>query len=395
MIDQATAAPLSGVTQFQPGDGIIDLGPGQPDPALLPIPLFRTSLEAGLEECHAGALCYGANAGPWPSRQALAAWSARTEQIDCGAEHVLVTAGASHALDLLCTRLGGDGAVVLVQKTSYNLALDLFRARRLEPVGIGTDLSVPTAGDFEKAIRETHAAGKRIAFAYLIPTYHNPTGVTLSLAQRESLLTAASEAGVVIVEDDPCRLLHFGAPPPPSLVAISGGRGVIGVRTLSKLLGPGARVGFLLSEPALVRTLSEDPLFTSGGGIAHLAALAIPRIVGGDAFGAHIARLRESYRRRRDALLGVLALASPAGVTWREPQGGFFAWVSLPPDLSAAKLTDRAACLRIRFLPGSRSFAAATAEGDSFLRLAFSRYPEDVLAAAGEQLALALHNAHQ
>ena len=151
-------ARARGVAQIDLETDVTDLGPGQPDPSLLPVAMYRSAMDRALRRHKADALGYGANAGPLPAREVLARWSAEIEQADCDARNIFVTAGATHALDLLCSRLGSRGAVVLVQRTTYPLALDLFRARGLEPVPVGADLAVPAPEEFTRAVRSLRAA---------------------------------------------------------------------------------------------------------------------------------------------------------------------------------------------------------------------------------------------
>jgi 2-aminoadipate transaminase len=352
--------------------------------------MYRSALDRAFGRHGTDALVYGANAGPLPARSALARWSAQVEQADCDARRVFLTAGATHGLDLLCTRLGERGAVVLVQRSTYAMALDLFRDRGMEPVPVGADLAVPTGAEFENVVRSLRAAGRTVAFAYLVPTFHNPTGASLSVASRMELLEAARDSGVLLVEDDPYRLLYFRSQPPPSLVSLSGCRGVVGVRTLSKILAPGVRTGFLLAEGRWLRGLGDDPLFRSGGGIAHIAALAMTELLGTSEFEDHILRVRDEYLQRCEALLRALSPARALGIDWHQPDGGFFAWLKLPAEQPAARLQEAALKRGIRVLPGLSSFAAASREDDSWIRLAFSLYPAEVLASAGGQLVAAL-----
>ena len=382
-------ARARGVAQIDLETDVTDLGPGQPDPSLLPVAMYRSAMDRALRRHKADALGYGANAGPLPAREVLAGWSAETEQADCDARNVFVTAGATHALDLLCSRLGSRGAVVLVQRTTYPLALDLFRGRGLEPVPVGADLAVPAPEEFTRAVRSLRAGGRTIAFAYLQPTFHNPTGVSFSAGDRMKLIAAARACGVMLVEDDPYRLLHFRSPPLPSLVSLSRCQGVIGVRTLSKMLGPGVRTGFLLAEGGWLHDLGDDPLFTSGGGIAHVGALAIAEVLDSGDFANHLLRLRGEYQQRCELLLGALAPLASLGVRWDQPDGGFFAWLKLPDGLPASQVHGAALKRGVRVLPGLGSFAAAHAENDSWIRTAFSLYPAKVLAAAGERLVAA------
>jgi len=190
----ARPSELAGIAQEQAGD-LVDLGPGQPDPSLLPFGLVRRHLDRALARYGAGALAYGANAGPLPAREALAAWASETEDGDFRAEQVLVVAGATQGIDLICTRMARPGDAALVQRTTYNLALELFRGRGIEAVPVGDDLAAPTGEDLVRAASEVTSRGKRVAFAYVVPTCHNPTGVSLTAGQRLDLLGGRGRPG--------------------------------------------------------------------------------------------------------------------------------------------------------------------------------------------------------
>ena len=391
----ARPSELAGIAQEQAGD-LVDLGPGQPDPSLLPFGLVRRHLDRALARYGAGALAYGANAGPLPAREALAAWASETEDGDFRAEQVLVVAGATQGIDLICTRMARPGDAVLVQRTTYNLALELFRGRGIEAVPVGDDLAAPTGEDLVRAASEVTSRGKRVAFAYVVPTCHNPTGVSLTAGQRLDLLGGAREAGILIVEDDPYRVLSFGDPPAPTIAALAGEDGVVAVRTLSKLCGPGLRLGFLIGEEGWIDDFSVDPLFRSGGGIAHLASLVLPTLLSSPAFARHVARLRDELEERCRALRAALAPAAACGAAaWRDPAGGLFLWVSLRPPATAGSVVERAAVRGVRILPGKHWFAEAGGESTAWLRISFSGHSADVLADAGARIAEAIVAAYR
>lgn len=381
----------AGVTQLEP-DGALDLRVGQPDRALLPTALMTHCLNTALATYGPAALAYGANAGPLPARAALAAWSQAVEGGSWGPEQVIVTAGATHALDLLCRELGRSGDRVLVQRASYNLALDLFRRRGLEPWPVGADACLPTSPELGAAALAAKRAGTRIAFAYMMPTFHNPTGQSWTPAARDAVLDSCRALGIRIVEDDPYRDLYFADPPPRSLAARRPAE-VIGVRTLSKVLAPGARLGWIVAGRGLAARLALDPLFTGGGGIAHLAALTAACLVPSTEFAAHLAELRFQYRVRRDALLGAMAPAREAGAEWDTPKGGFFLWVRLPDDIRADDVETLAARRGVSLLDGLRCHADPG--GEQRVRISFSMHSAAVLATAGEAIAAAVADARE
>ena len=345
-------ARARGVAQIDLETDVTDLGPGSRILAL-PVAMYRSAMDRALRRHKADALGYGANAGPLPAREVLARWSAEIEQADCDARNIFVTAGATHALDLLCSRLGSRGAVVLVQRTTYPLALDLFRARGLEPVPVGADLAVPAPEEFTRAVRSLRAGGRTIAFAYLQPTFHNPTGVSFSADDRMRLIAAARACGVTLVEDDPYRPLHFRSPPLPSLVSLSRCQGVIGVRTLSKMLGPGVRTGFLLADGGWLRDLGDDP--------ASPAVAALPMWgrwpslkCSTPATSQTICCACAASTSGGVSSAGSACPSASLGVQWDQPEGGFFAWLKLPDGLPASQVHDAGLKRGVRVLPGTR-----------------------------------------
>jgi 2-aminoadipate transaminase len=379
----------AGVTQLEPG-GVLDLRVGQPDRALLPMALMTRHLNTALATYGPAALAYGANAGPLSARAALAAWSQAVEGGSRAPEQVVVTAGATHALDLLCRELGRPGDLVLVQRASYNLALDLFRRRGLEPWPVGADACLPGSPELSAAALAAKRAGRRIAFAYMMPTFHNPTGQSWTPAARDGVLDSCRALGITIVEDDPYRELYFADPPPPSLAARRPDE-VIGIRTLSKVLAPGARLGWILAERGLATRLALDPLFTGGGGIAHLAALTAASLVPSGEFAAHLAELRVQYRTRRDALLDAMAAARDAGAEWDTPAGGFFLWIRLPDGIRAGDVETLAARRGVSLLNGLHCHADP--DGEQRVRISFSMHSAATLATAGEAIAAAVAGA--
>ncbi|MFI6527663.1 PLP-dependent aminotransferase family protein [Streptomyces uncialis] len=392
--DRRTAWPTGGppgIVQVEPDDGL-DLRVGQPAPTLLPTDLVARHQAAALDRYGPAALAYGANAGPLPARKALAAWTAGAEGGHWTARDVFVTAGASHALALLCEELGSPDARVLVQRASYSLALDLFRRHRLRPLPVGADDCVPTAAELVAAVRAARRAGERIAFAYLQPTFHNPTGRTWTTAQRQAAVEACADLGVTVVEDDPYRELYFGNPPPPSLIALGSRGAVIAVRTLSKVLAPGLRVGCVVGGAALTARLERAPLFAGGGGMAHIGALTVASLLTSPEFPAHLQHVRVEYRERRDALLGSLAAAGGTGARWERPDGGFFVWLRLTGGVLADAVEELSARYGAHVLHGA-PFRARPGDGGQAVRVSYSMHPARTLATAGQALAWSLTEA--
>jgi DNA-binding transcriptional MocR family regulator len=229
---------------------------------------------------------------------------------------------------------------------------------------------------FEDAVR-VHRG--RIAFACMTPTFHNPTGLVVSERRRRELLAAADRHGVLIVEDDAYADLVLDGAVPPSMVDIAGHDGVVRLRTFSKTLAPGLRLGFLVADPRTVTRLAEHALFVSGGSANHLASLAVAHLIASGAYDRHLAWLRAELRQRRDALVGGLQ-----GLTFDVPAGGYFLWLrsDTRPESALLAAAEEAG---VRVSDGSRFGAGPSAA----IRLSYSFNPPSDLAAAGGAFAAA------
>lgn len=373
--------------------GIIDLAWGHPDLDLLPVAELRAATTEIFDRYGADALSYGRDAGPPPLIEAIRDRLAVTDARVPTADEVVVTAGASHALDLAATVLLQPGDVVLVEEPTYHLAVRILRDHPVDLVSIpfdGGGLRIDAAAD---TIGRLHGVGRRIRMLYTIPTYHNPTGVTLEEARRREIVALAANAGITIVEDDVYRELGYDAPTPPSLWSIAEPGAVVRLGSFSKTLAPGLRLGFLTADAATAHRAASAGVLDSGGGIAHLSALTVSAYVAAGGYPSHVNDLRQCYAERRDALLGALAEHLP-DATWTQPRGGFFTWVTLPDGLDASALLPAAEARGVAYVPGRRFYASGDG-GRSALRLAFTRYAPADLAEAARRIAATVRDARR
>ncbi|MGW4891952.1 aminotransferase class I/II-fold pyridoxal phosphate-dependent enzyme [Kitasatospora sp. NPDC004240] len=369
----------AGVVQAVPPPGVIDLGPGYLEPDLLPVDEVLPLYAEALTEFGPAALSYGANAGADPVRALLAA------RHGCTAEEVMVTAGTSQALTLLCTALGRPGRSVVVERTSYDLGRSIMADHGLRLREADADHE----GVRPQALDHALSLGEDVAFVYLTPTFHNPTGTVAGEARRRELLVVAARHGVPIVEDDAYAELGLDrvAPPPP-LAALAGRRGVIRLGSFAKTLGPGLRLGWLEAEPALIRTLTDRGQLVSGGALNHLTSLAVAMLMRDGRYDRRLLWLREQLRLRRDTLVAALRAGLGESVAIDRPAGGFFVWLTFDPRRSEASLLAAADRAGVAVAPGSRFGGAA----GTHLRLAYSLNSPDRLAEAAARLAAAWRN---
>jgi DNA-binding transcriptional MocR family regulator len=225
-------------------------------------------------------------------------------------------------------------------------------------------------------------------FLYVLPTFHNPTGLTMSAGQRRQLVELAVERGLVIVEDDPYGLLRVdGEPVTPLhdlLNAAGAGHLAVHLSSFSKTVAPGLRVGYVVAPPALVARLRElaTEAYISP---PMLAQAQLYEYLRGGYLEPHLEELRAFLRPRRDALLDAFERRMPAGARWTRPDGGYFLWLELPEGMEADALAQRSAAAGVTIVPGTGFFAGRG--GAAGARLSFSFPPVAEVRAGGERLA--------
>jgi enduracididine biosynthesis enzyme MppQ len=315
-----------------------DLSPGYLEPSLLPVALLRDAYPRALEEFGAAALSYGYNSGALPLREALAEAAPAADGHSCGPDNIVITSGTSQTLYLLATYFGARGDVVLVDEACYDFGRQIFVDCGLSAVRVPADRSGMDPAALARALT---AISERIAFIYLNPTFHNPTGLVVPLDRRRELLAVAERHGALIVEDDAYAELNLaeGTRPPPSLAALAGYRGVVRLCSFSKTLGPGLRLGWLLAAPALAERIASHAVFVSGGCLNHATSLAVTMLLTGGEYQAHLHGLRARLRERRDVLVDELRAALPADIDFATPAGGFFLWLTFDRSGSADSAT--------------------------------------------------------
>ncbi|GAB7049160.1 aminotransferase-like domain-containing protein [Catenuloplanes indicus] len=362
------------LVQFHTAPGTLDLGWGHPHPDALPVGEWAEATAAALRRYGAAALTYGYAAGPGP----LIEWI----KSRAGGE-VFVTAGASHALELVASVFGRGGGV-LVDTPTYHLALATLADHGLDLVAAPADADGIDPAAMLELIERRRAAGRPVTLLYLVPTYGNPTGRSLPAARRAELIEVARRGGVTIVEDDTYRELSYdGVPAPAPLFSADSADTVIRIGSFAKTVAPGLRLGWITASADRVAALVRRGYVDSGGGVNHTAALAMAEFAGSGAFDAHLERIRRRYAGQRDALVDALRRYVPQAA-FDVPAGGWFLWVRL---LSADQLVEPAARHGVGFLPGN-TFFLHPAPGRP-IRLAFSHYGEADLTEAARRLATA------
>jgi GntR family transcriptional regulator/MocR family aminotransferase len=341
---------------------------GVGDPREFPIREFSRTIQDVLRRDGTAALEYGAfDSGYTPLRQTIVHVLAH-QGIQAHPNEVLITTGSQQALTLVCQVLLKPGDRVLVEKPTYNLAVDLFRTLGMKVVSIPIDEAGMQVEALEPLLQQHHPR-----LIYTIPNFQNPSGVCLSGARRRQLLALAERYNVPILEDDFVGDLRYDGRAQPAIKALDTGGHVLYVGTFSKMLMPGLRVGYLLANgPVFARLTHQkqvEDLTT-----APLMQRVLDLYVTVGRYQAHLRRSIRRYRSRRDAMLAAVRRYLP-GVSVIPAQGGLFLWLKLPEGVTCTALLPLALETGVEFAPGTRFFPEPC-EGEGFIRLNFASRTE-------------------
>ena len=370
-------------TQAHAAPDVIDFGAGHPADALLPRTLLQEAAALRLAQPDSSLLQYGLEQGDGYFRYALAQFLARRYASPVDMEHLVVTSGASQALDLICTLYTQPGDVVFVEDPTYFLALRIFADHRLRAVPIPTDAHGLDVDALEMAL-----ASQRPTLLYTIPTHQNPSGFTLPQERRTRLVELSAQHGFLIVADEVYHLLSYAAAPPPPLAAYADSGTVLGLGSFSKILAPGLRLGWVQAAPQHMHRLYTSGLLDSGGGLNPFTSGLVRTVLEEGWQDEYLAQLHGVYRQRITALHAALQEHLGDLVTYAIPTGGYFFWLRLPTEIDAAALFARAAAHKVSFRPGVR-FSSRDAL-HNYLRLSFAYYDEAELAEGVRRLKAAM-----
>ena len=341
--------------------GIISFAGGFPDSAMFDVEGIRAASNAALAEEPGAALQYGATEGYNPLREQLAAFMTAKGATDVAADNLIVTTGSQQALDLLGKTLISPGDKVIVEGPTFLATIQCFRLYGTELISAPIDGDGVKTDELEKLIAE-----HKPKFVYLIPTFGNPSGAMLSLERRKAVLEMAVKHNTLIVEDDPYGDLYFGDAPPPSLLNLSatvpGSRDLlVHCGSLSKVLSPGLRVGWMIAPAELLGKATMCKQFSDAHTSTFAQATAAQYLKAGR-MPATLAHVRKVYAERAQAMGDALRKELGDAIEFVQPQGGLFVWARLTG--AGGKVADgnvlakRAIEKGVAFVPGTPFFCA-------------------------------------
>lgn len=322
--DAAEAEPLRRTHRFGRSAGgrdVVNLTNMQPSPDLIPSDLLRRCAEHVLRTEGARALAYAPPEG-LPRLRALVAQDLEQSGVPVTPDDVVITTGSQQGLDLVARALVNPGDVFLVDPMTYTGAISLLTLAGARLVPIPSDAEGPDM------LSLSRYRGNGVKGLYLMPNCRNPTGESVTVARRRTLVEWSREAGIPLVEDDyGADLSLSGGPVPPALRGLDGD--VLHLGTFSKKLAPALRVGFLVAPPPVRRAIVGIKKAMDLGTSAFLQ-LVLAEFLERGYLRAHLNRTLPEYRARRDALDEALREHAPPGVTWTSPDRGVVLWLGLP-----------------------------------------------------------------
>jgi len=366
--------PLANVQAAGP-PGSISFIYGLPDPETFPLEELKSAFDFVIEEKGELALQYGPNQGYGPLIDYLREKIRREEDQDLERPQIMLSGGASQALDHCCSLFARSGDSVIVEAPSYHESLLLLRNHGLSAKAIPVDEEGMNTEILELRLKDLKAKGIKPSFIYTIPTFQNPSGITLSEKRRRELLKIAKVEDVLIIEDDVYSDLAYEKTKIPTLFSLDEEKLVVRFGSFSKIIAPGLRLGWILGPENIIKRLIRSGLRSMGGGANPLSATAMAAYCKKGLLEPHIVSLKQVYKERRDVMLAALERTMPAGVTWTKPAGGFFVWITLPKELKSEDVKKAAKEEKLFFLDGDPFFAEQPSA--QHLRLSFSYVPPD------------------
>ncbi len=315
-------------------------------------------------------LQYGGSDGYYPLKTKLIEVM-KLEGLDIVEEDIVTTTGGQQALDLLAKVFINPGDVIIVESPAYTGALNSFSSYEAKIIGIPVDENGINISILEKKLKELANKKIKVKFIYLVPNFSNPSGVTMSLQHRREVLDLAKKYNTIILEDNPYGMLRYEGKPIPTIKELDSrgdNHNVIYLSTLSKLLAPGFRIGWIVAPHPILEKIMLGVQSTILC-VSTFSQRIAYEYFSDPSWSENINEFIKIYSKRRDVMLNTLEENFPEGSEWSKPKGGFFIWLKLPNYLNTKEILADAVRNKVAYVPGSGFYADS--KGTNEARLAF------------------------
>lgn len=383
-VPKSDVDPVGNLLSVAGDPHIMSFAGGLPAPELFPVAEIKRAADTVLDEEGVACLQYGSSQGVPALREQIVKRLA-DEGLQTDTDHVMVATGSQQSIDLTGKMFLDEGSVVIVEEPTYLTAVDVFRSYGARFVGVAMDEDGMKMDALETALKENPAT----RLIYTIPTFQNPSGRTMTLARRKQLLALAEQYDVMVLEDNPYGAIRWAGETLPTLKSLDHNDRVIYMGTLSKILSPGLRLGWVVAEPQLLKkyTMMKQSADLHTDSLAQYVAA---KYLEQNDVNQHIATITKLYHERAEVMMTAIDKYFPAGVKHSHPEGGMFLWVMVPGVTDSQALFDAAIQRQVAIVPGDPFFGNDPIPGT--FRMNFSNTPVDKIEDGVQRLAAAIND---
>ena len=362
--------------------GLINLGGGTPAKEALPLKEIRDIADDvfTIEKRGVEAFSYGSATGAQDFKEAIVKYLLAPKGLKDTTENIIVVAGSTEVMNLVSQTFLNPGDVVLVEDPTYLQSTIIFQLFGAKVVGIAMDENGMKMDEAEEKIKQY-----KPKLVYTIPTFQNPTGVTMSVKRRKRLAQLAGEYDFMVLEDDPYRDIRYSGEALPPIKAFDTTNHVILAGSFSKIFSPGSRLGYAVATKEIIAKMADGQMCTNVHSPMESQVLAAEFFNRGY-FPEHLKRVCTLYKERRDAMLHAIDAYFPKGCTHTNPDGGMFVWINLPKNIDAqALLKEAVAQTHVAYAAGNMFFVDPR-QGKNTMRLCFTSLTPDKITLAVKKL---------
>jgi 2-aminoadipate transaminase len=354
--------------------GMISFAGGLPAPETFPVEDLKEIVLDVLEKNGADGLQYGTTEGDPLLRKMLVERHNR-QGLNIGIENLIITTGSQQAIDLIARIFIDPGDYVLCGLPSYLGGLNTFSTYGAILKGISLDEQGMNTDELEETIISLRDNGRKIKFIYVIPDFQNPAGITIPEPRRIKIIEIAAKYDLLVVEDSPYREIRFEGQPQRLMYELDKSGRVLTLFTFSKIFAPGFRVGWVIGNPEIIDRIvmakQTADLCTSP-----FVQKILARYLEKGLLEKNLKKTIDLYRGRRTHMINCLKKYMPVNVTWTEPQGGLFLFVTLPANLDTDTIFKKAIDRNVAFVSGSSFFCNNSGRNTMRLNFSFSNTGE-------------------
>ncbi|MFC6254710.1 PLP-dependent aminotransferase family protein [Secundilactobacillus hailunensis] len=380
-IPESDEDPVGNILKVAGDPKVISFAGGLPAPELFPVENLKKVTNEVYDESGRQALQYSIAAG-YPELRKQIAKRMNRSGIACDIDNIMISTGSQQSIDLTAKLFVNPGDTVIVEQPTYLCALDVFRSYGAHMVGVPMDDDGMKMDALEKAVQDN----PNTKFIYTVPSFQNPTGRTMPADRRQKMIEIADKYNIMILEDDPYGAIRFTGKDVAPVKTFEHDERVIYMSTFSKILAPGLRIGWIVAEKNLVKkfTLMKQTVDVHSDNLTqHIIAKYLEDFNIDD----HIAKIRETYRRREGIMMDAIEKYFPKNAKYSHPEGGLFIWVEVP-GVDTQTLFNTCIDHDVAFVPGEPFYADKVIPGT--FRLNYSNMQDDKIVTGIERLGNAI-----